>query len=183
MSFLFAPSSEDIARLTSSFENLDAHYPNPTAKGAALDNFMKELFEVINLFTVSTKLRNQTNQIDCTVKNQIIIRHSVLDLLGDYFIMECKNESKKVPNNTYFKKLESNMLKYGCKFGIIVSRNTWALPECKLLAWESYLKHNIIIINLCDDDFKNIIYHKANLLDVIHNKCIYTRNNASVPLF
>lgn len=180
-SFFFAPDASDYATLKQLLTNLDADFPNTTAQGAALDQFISELFGIVPNFTTSTALRNSTNQIDCCVKNSCKISHSIFEVTGNFFVMECKNESK-TPPNTYFRKLDSIMDTMGINFGIIVSRKKWA-STCDQLAWQKHLQHGRIIINLCDTDFDLIVNQHHNLLDIIHNKCIVVITNSSKPLF
>lgn len=47
----------------------------------------------------------------------------------------------------------------------------------KKLTHDYFLKHNIIIINLCDNDFKRIIYDNANFLEVIQEKIQTIKHN------
>ncbi len=183
-SFYFAPDVNEYKKLEHLFTALDADYgANTTAKGAALDKFISYLFEIVPGFDTSTELRKKknVNQIDCCIKNKCIIKHSMFEVMGPVFIMECKNE-KSVPGNTYFNKLVSIMDTMGIKFGMIISRIKWA-ATCDDLAWEKYLKHGIVVVNLYDDDYKSIIYDKKNLLDIIHNKYIDLVTHSSKQLF
>ncbi len=181
-SFFFAPNADDYKEWRQLFAALDYNYgKNKTAKGAALDKFISSIFKKVPGISVSNSLRSETNQIDCTVKNVCSIEHTMFAIFGAVFIMECKNE-KKVPNITYFDKLDSIMDTDNIKFGIIVSRKKWA-NTCNKAAWEKFLKHERVIINLCDDDFCKIIDNRGNLLTILHNKYIYLSTNATSPIF
>lgn len=180
-SFYYAPSSEDYHELAQLYDDLDREFKNTSDQGAALDQFISKIFSIVPCFSTSTRLQINTTQIDCCVKNDCSIRASVFDIIGNFFIIECKNEKKK-SNNTYLKKLSDTMDTMGIKFGIIASRQKWA-STCDELAREKFLKHNRFIINLCNEDYNDLVYNKVNLLNVLHDKAIALQTNSKQKLF
>ncbi|MGL6174234.1 MAG: hypothetical protein ACRC1P_06445, partial [Cellulosilyticaceae bacterium] len=127
-------------------------------------------------FSCSTKIRNGTNQFDCTINNKLDIKPSIFNTMSDLFLVECKNESH-VPGNGYFLKLQGVLHNIRTDFGIICSRKAWA-STCDSLARDYFLQDKLIIINISDDDLKQIIYDRVNLLDIISLKVNTIKTNA-----
>lgn len=172
--FFYNPSEADREEFKRLFESLDLDYgDSTTAQGKALEGLICKLFGRCRGMTATPIIRTPTNQIDCTVRNDYLIRLTVYNELGSIVNVECKNEPKDKPDNNYYHKLRSIIT--GSKndkeqaVGIIVSRLEPTGP-CKILAREYFLLDKIIIINICDEDLKRIIYNKANFLDVLQEK-------------
>lgn len=172
--FFYNPSEVEIKRLKEIFENLDIDYgDSTTAQGKALEGLICDLFNICTGMRATTIIRTPTNQIDCTIRNDYCIPLTVYKELGSIVKIECKNEPKDKPGNTYYRKLHS-VIK-GSKndkeqaVGIIVSRLKPA-KTCEILAREFFLQDEIIIVNICDEDLKRIIFDTSNLLDVLQEK-------------
>lgn len=181
--FFYRPSEVEIEGLKKAFENLDLDYgDSTTAKGKALEGLVCDLFDICIGMTATTIVITATNQIDCTVRNDYSIPLTVYKELGSIIKIECKNEPKKKPNNTYYHKLHSIMqgskIKEEQAVGIIVSRLEPTKP-CKKLAREFFLQDGSIIVNICDEDLKRIIFNKSNLLDVLQEKIQTIKTNIS----
>ena len=161
----------------SAIEDLDIMYKNVLLdnynttkdKGDRLEDLVKRMFEYGTHFKASRKYRTPTNQLDVTVLTPFrMVIPTVFDFLSPFFICECKNEKEK-PDNTYYHKLASiltNTGEIGAKVGIMISR----LPctsTCNLIAHDKYLKDNIVLINLVQEDLKQVIDKKINLLKLI----------------
>lgn len=181
--FFYNPSEVEIKKLRKMFESLDLNYGDSTTEqGKALEGLMCDLFNICDGMNATTSIRTSTNQIDCTIRNDYFIPLTVYKELGSIMKIECKNEPKNKPDNTYYRKLHSIMR--GNKndneqaIGIIASRLE-PTSTCKTLAREFFLNDRIIIINICDNDLKRIIFEKANLLDVLQEKIQTVKNNIS----
>ena len=154
------------------YESLDDEFKTTTDKGKPLEGLVVKLFNLCLGMNATSVIRTKTNQIDCTVRNDYIIELTVYKELGSIFRCECKNETKK-PGNSYYRKL-SDIIK-NSKFndehsvGILVSRLKPA-STCETIARENFLRDNIVVINLCDADLKDILYNGTNLLDRIQEK-------------
>lgn len=158
--FFYEPSEAMIESLKNKFESLDADYGDSTTKqGGALEGLMCELFNICTGMTATTVIRTSTNQIDCTVRNDYCIPLTIYKELGSIVKVECKNEPKKTPGNTYYRKLHSLIKTSKTRdekaVGILVSRIK-AASTCKRLARDFFLQDEIIIINIYDVDLKKI---------------------------
>ena len=85
----------------------------------------------------------------------------MFNTLAPYFIIECKNELKKKPDNNYCNKLLSIIDTNDAKLGIIWARKD-VTSTCFTTAREHYLTHSRskkdqIIITFSDEDLKEII--------------------------
>lgn len=156
---------------------------NTTSKGNALEKLVLEIFGQIKYVKVTDKVRTGTNQFDCTALCGISTPYpSVFDNLAPYFIIECKNEPNKRPNNTYCNKLLSIMDTNEAKLGIIWGRKD-VTSTCFTIAREHYLKHsgsgkNQIIITFSDTDLDEIIDNKVNLLQYMEYKVFKVTSNS-----
>lgn len=158
------------AELNEMYQNVLMDTYNTTKeKGDRLENLVERMFEYGVHFKTSKQYRTSTNQLDVTVLAPFkVIIPTVLDFLSPFFICECKNEKEK-PSNTYYHKLASilsNTGEKGAKVGIVISR----LPctsKCQQIAHDKYLKDNIVLINLVQEDLKQVIDKKINLLNLI----------------
>lgn len=179
--FFYNPSEEQLSELRDLYESLDDEFKTTTDKGKPLEGLVVKLFNLCLGMNATSVIRTKTNQIDCTVRNDYLIELTVYKELGSIFRCECKNETKK-PGNSYYRKL-SDIIK-NSKFndehsvGILVSRLKPA-STCETIARENFLRDNIVIINLCDEDLKDILYNGTNLLDRIQEKIQAVKGNFS----
>ena len=155
---------------------LNADYgKNTTSKGSALEKLVLEIIGHIKYVRVSDKVRTGTNQFDCTALCGISTLYpSVFNTLAPYFIIECKNELKKKPDNNYCNKLLSIIDTNDAKLGIIWARKD-VTSTCFTTAREHYLTHSRskkdqIIITFSDEDLKEIIDNRVNLLQYMEYK-------------
>ncbi|MDM0577831.1 hypothetical protein QTH63_08625 [Clostridium perfringens] len=180
--FFYNPSEAQLSELRNLYESLDDEFETTTEQGKPLEGLVVKLFNLCKGMNATPVIRTKTNQIDCTVRNDYIIQLTVYKELGSIFRCECKNEPKKKPGNTYYRKL-SDIIK-NSKFndehsvGILVSRLKPAIT-CETIARENFLRDNIVIINLCNEDLKDILYNGTNLLDRIQEKIQAIKGNFS----
>ena len=168
---------------------LDLNYgKNTTAQGAALENLTLEIFNQIKGVRGTNDVKTKTNQFDCTCLSGFnTIFPSVFAYMAPYFIIECKNEPNKAPNNTYCNKLLSIMNTNEAQLGILVGRKNATAP-CFTIAREHYLKHSEsrkqqIIITFSDDDLKLLIDDKVNLLEYLEYKILCVTANSPNATF
>ena len=168
---------------------LDLDYgKNTTAKGKALETLVLEIFNQIKYVVGTNDVRTKTNQFDCTVFCRVRTMYpSVFNYLAPYFIIECKNEPEKKPNNTYTNKLESIMDTNDAQFGIVFGRIDATSP-CFMISREHYLtkKYSLkqqIIVTCCDDDLDYIIDKRVNLLQYIEYKIFQITSNSPTSTF
>lgn len=157
---------------------------NTTSKGTALEKLVLEIFGHIRYTKVTNEVHTGTNQFDCTALCGIsTVYPSIFNLLTPYFIIECKNEPDKKPNNTYCNKLLSIMDTNEAKIGIIWGRKE-ATSTCFTIAREHYLKHSgsgkdQIIITCSDNDLEKIIDDRVNILQYLDYKIFMITSNSS----
>lgn len=155
---------------------------NTTKKGRTLEVLILEIFKQIKGIRVTNDIKTETNQFDCTcLVHKTTTFESVFNYLSPYFIIECKNETKK-PNNTYCNKLLSIMSTNEAQVGIIVGRKD-ATEPCFKIAREHYLttrglNQKQIVLTMSDDDLKLIIDQKVNLLEYLDFKIFQVTANA-----
>lgn len=173
---------EEFERLKS---KLDLDYgKNTTSKGTALEKLVLEIFGHIRYTKVTNEVHTGTNQFDCTALCGIsTVYPSVFNFLAPYFIIECKNEPDKKPNNTYCNKLLSIMDTNEAKIGIIWGRRD-VTSTCFIIAREHYLKHSgsgkdQIIITCSDNDLKELVDNRVNLLQYLEYKIFMVTSNSS----
>lgn len=160
-----------------------------TAKGKALENLIVRLLKEIKYVHCNTKIvagRNQVpsgiNQFDITgICGIRTLEPSIFLYLSPYFIVECKNETKK-PGNSYLNKLMSIMDTNDARLGIVWGRKT-ATSTCGPLAREHYLKHSgttkeQVVITMSDDDLDLIIDKRFNLLKLFEFKVLQITTNS-----
>lgn len=165
-------------------DKLDWDYgDNTTAQGNALENLITAIFNEISCVYATNKVKTGTNQFDCTAicgyKTGFL---SLFSYLAPYFIIECKNEPHKKPNNTYCNKLFSIMDTNEAQIGIVFGRID-ATSTCFNIAREHYLKHSEshkkqIIITCSDNDLKYIIDDRVNLLKYLEFKIFQVTSNS-----
>lgn len=165
-------------------DELDRDYgSNTTAQGKAFEVLVLEIFNNIEGIKGTNDIKTKTNQFDCTFLCGInTVFPSIFSYLAPYFIIECKNESKNKPNNTYCNKLLSIMDTNEAQVGIIFGRID-ATEPCFQISREHYLKHSDsrkqqIIIMCCDKDLKYIIDDKVNLLEYLSFKLLQITANS-----
>ena len=179
--FFYKPSKEKLNELIKIYESLDNEFDTTTEKGKPLEGLVLELFGLCRAMTGTLVIKTPNNQIDCTIRNDCFIDLTVYRELGSIFRCECKNENKK-PGNGYYHKLagivglSKSPLEQGV--GILVSRKE-VPATCKRLARDYFLRENIIIINLYDEDLKDILYDNVNLLDRVQEKIQEVKGNFS----
>lgn len=174
----YNPSESAYDKFRELRDKLDLDYgDNSTKKGKALEILMLEIFKEITGVRVSNDVRSETNQFDCTCISSIKpYCPSVLTYMAPYFIIECKNEPEKKPNNTYCNKLIGIMDTNEAQLGIICGRID-AAKTCFKIAREHYLLHNnsrkqSIILTFSDTDLEFIIDKKVNLLNYLEHKIL-----------
>ena len=168
---------------------LDLDYgKNTTAKGKALETLVLEIFNQIKYVGGTNDVRTKTNQFDCTVFCRVKTMYpSVFNYLAPYFIIECKNEPEKKPDNTYTNKLESIMDTNDAQFGIVFGRID-ATSTCFMISREHYLTKRYslqqqIIVTCCDNDLNYIIDKRVNLLQYIEYKIFQITSNSPTSTF
>ena len=170
-------------------KKLDLDYgDNTTAQGYALEKLIKEIFNQIKGVRCTNDVKTKTNQFDCTALCGIKpITLSVFTSLTPYFIIECKNEPKKKPNNTYCNKLISIMETNAAQLGLIFGRKS-ATSTCFTIAREHYLitKNSVrqrIIITCSDSDLTYLIDNRVNLLHYLEYKIFQITANAPATTY
>jgi Zn finger protein HypA/HybF involved in hydrogenase expression len=165
-------------------EKLDLDYgKNTTAQGNALEKLIKEIFNQIKGVKCTNDVKTKTNQFDCTALCGIKpVTLSVFSSLAPYFIIECKNEPDKKPNNTYCNKLISIMESNAAQLGIVFGRKD-AASTCFTIAREHYLTNKNsaqqrIIITCSDADLTYLIKDRVNLLQYLEYKIFQITANA-----
>ena len=179
----YSPDESAYVKFKQMRECLDKDYgDNKTAKGAALENLICEIFKYVKYAKRSTKVRSEINQFDCVVLTDVNTKYpSVFNYMSPMFIIECKNEKKK-SGNTYVNKLIGIMEKNEAKLGILFARGRVA-ATCNKTAYMHYLTKKFapkqeIIICMDDNDLNYIIDKRVNLLEYLNYKiCKFTSNS------
>jgi hypothetical protein len=180
----YNPSESAYNKFKELREKLDWDYgKNTTAQGKALEVLMIEIFNQIKGVRGTNDVKTKTNQFDCTCLsgfNTVFL--SVFSYMAPYFVIECKNEPKNAPNNTYCNKLLSIMDTNEAQLGIVVGRKD-ATGPCFTISREHYLKHSEsrrqqIIITFSDDDLKYLIDDEVNLLEYLEYKIFQVTSNS-----
>lgn len=185
----YNPSESAYDKFKELRKKLDEDYgKNTTAKGSALEALALEIFNQINGVKGTNEVKTETNQFDCTCLSTFLTGTlSVFTYMAPYFIIECKNEPDKKPNNTYCNKLLSIMDTNEAQLGIVLGRKD-ATDTCFKISREHYLKHSgdrrqQIIITLCDKDLDLIIDQKINLLEYLMFKIFQVTANSPNSTF
>jgi hypothetical protein len=180
----YDPSESAYKKFKELRDKLDLDYgKNTTEKGKALETLVLELFNQIRYVQCTNDVKTKTNQFDCTALcgfNTGFL--SIFRYLSPYFLIECKNEPKKKPNNTYCNKILSIMDTNEAQFGIVFGRVN-AAKTCFQISREHYLKHSAskkqqIVITCCDDDLDFLIDKKVNLLKYLEYKIFSVTTNS-----
>ena len=180
----YNPDESAYQRFQELRKKLDLDYGrNTTAQGTALEILIKEIFNQIKGVRCTNDVKTETNQFDCTALCGIRpVTLSVFSYLTPYFIIECKNEPKKKPNNTYCNKLLSIMDTNEAQLGIVFGRLD-ATGPCFVISREHYLtakdrNKQQIIITCSDIDLEYVIDKRVNLLHYLEYKIFQVTSNA-----
>lgn len=180
----YSPNESAYEKFKQMRECLDKDYgDDKTAKGAALENLIREIFSHVRFVKSSTKIKNETNQFDCTLLADVDTKFpSVFNYMSPMFLIECKNEQKK-PGNTYVNKLIGIMEKNEAKLGILFTRRE-AASTCNKTAYQHYLTKKYapkqeIVICMNDTDLDYIIEKRVNLLDYLNYKISKFTSNSN----
>ena len=180
----YAPDESAYKRFKIMKDKLDWNYgKDTTAQGKALEILALDIFNQIQGVRCTNDAKTKTNQFDCTCLCGIkTIFPSVFSYLAPYFLIECKNEPKKKPNNTYCNKLLSIMDTNEAQVGIVFGRIN-ATEPCFVISREHYLKHSEsrrqqIILTFSDDDWNCLIDNKVNLLAYLEYKIFQITSNS-----
>lgn len=165
---LYCPTNEQYQTLKDKLQYLTENHSTSTEHGSSLEEFIAYWFNLCKCFKASTKLRTNTNQIDCTVRN--FLHTGFLSNIGTIFYCECKNE-KSTPKGDYLSKLHSIIHTSSTTFGIFISA-TPAPKTFKSLAYKAFLRDKIVIIWFDLKEIKTIIFNKSNLLEIIERKYV-----------
>lgn len=169
---IYKPTEEQYTIMKNMYSQVFSIHTTTTEIGNSLEDLMLYIFNLCKGFKADST-KTSTNQLDCFVRNQYSLLVPVLKEIGTYFVVECKNE-KNTPKGTYMNKIHdiislSNGKENYIKFGIIVS--VCKPPKTYItLANKYYLKENVAIISIDDDDLKSIIFNEINLLEMIERK-------------
>lgn len=170
-------------------KELDLDYgKNTTKKGNALEKLVLEIFSNVKMVSITNEARTKTNQLDCTaICGYNTAYLSVFSYLAPYFIIECKNELKKKPDNSYCNKLYGIMDTNEAQIGIVFGRND-ATRTCFQLARDHYLTNKLtkkhkIVITFSDNDLEYIIDKRVNLLSYIEYKIMQVTFNTPQLLY
>lgn len=157
-------------------EDLDKDYGrNTTEKGKALEQLILKIFKQIKFVNGTNEIKTVTNQFDCTVLSPTVTMYpSIFNYLWPYFIIECKNEPKKKPGNTYFIKLLGIINNNDAKVGIVFSRKPAASTYFSI-AHDAYLttkntQKTEYLLAMDDRDLKYLIDDRVNLLEYLDFK-------------
>lgn len=185
----YNPSESAYQKFHELRNKLDLDYgDDTTAKGKALEMLIKEIFNNIRGVKCTNDVKTQTNQFDCTALCGIKpMTLSVFDYLAPYFIIECKNEPKKKPDNTYCNKLLSIMDTNAAKVGIVFGRLD-ATRTCFTISREHYLTHSVnlkqqLIITCSDKDLEYLIDKQVNLLIYLEYKFLQVTSGSPNSTF
>lgn len=180
----YNPSESAYEQFIQMRNELDADYGNNTTeKGKALEKLVLSIFNNIKYVRTTNKIKTRTNQFDCTNLcgyNTGFL--SVFSYLEPYFVIECKNEPKKKPDNTYCNKLLSIMNTNESQLGIVFGRRE-ATSTCFEIAREHYLtsyerRRQKIVITCSDLDLEYIIDKRVNLLKYLEFKIMQVTTNS-----
>lgn len=185
----YSPSESAYEHFSEMRETLDWDYgKNTTAKGEALEKLILDIFNTITMVRGTNDVKTKTNQFDCTFLSGLETTSlSVFSYLKPYFIIECKNEAQKKPDNTYCNKLLSIMETNEAQFGIVFGRSDATAP-CHVIAREHYLvnresRRQKIIITCSDMDLNKIIDERVNLLQYLEFKIMQVTAGTTTSTF
>lgn len=146
-------------------------------KGDLLENIACLILATeFSIFDIARNIRTSTNEIDLLItwsaKSKMVNLNNVYNFLGDEFLCECKNYSKKI-DVTYIGKFYSLLKTSGMKFGVLfsvfgITGSKWdnGVGLIKKIA----LKDDIYIIDFNLNDVKKIILNNDNFFSIVENK-------------
>ncbi len=176
----YSPSEAQKKGMIKLFEKIGQEEKNTTAIGNQLRNFTEYILRIVKVFEAAN-VRTMTNEIDCLVKNKLKLGIPYfLNELGSIIIVECKNE-KTNPGNTYFHKIQGILKIFKSKCGIVVAINDPTKPALQI-ANANYLMDNTVLIAINYDELKKVVYENLNFLDLIENKIVMLKTNATTYL-
>ncbi len=145
---------------------------NRNELGYILEVLSAYLFFTIGKFEVSSNIKTIHAEHDLRIRN-LIADDPILELLGRYILVECKNWNKKV-NSTLIKKFITNVRFSRCDTGVIIAKKNLTGTKNKDSAWyvvrAEYHKDNVVIIVLTLNDLKKIAEEDTNLLEILKMK-------------
>ena len=179
-SIFYSPTESEMMVLEEQYNSIFSEKQSTTSKGASLEQLVINLFGICKQFEVTGDLKLHPNQIDCYVRNKLC--SPGIPGIGyiDSFVIECKNE-ENTPKSTYMNKLHSILKLSNKQFGIIVSKFT-ATKTFVNLANQIYLNDKITIISFSNEDLREIILNRNNLLECIERKINEIKLNATKDL-
>lgn len=140
--------------------------------GKCLELIAIYLFFTNQPFEVKRNVLTLHSENDLRVRS-LIDNDPILELLGRYFLVECKNWTDPVDSKT-IKTFISNVRFARCETGILISKNGITGSKRKDNAWfvvrAEYHKDNVIIIVIDRADLELISEEKTNLLDLLKSK-------------
>lgn len=173
----YKPTQEEKERMIELFERIGKKSSNTTEKGNQLRDYVEYVLRIVKVFEAAN-IRTRTNELDCLVKNKLYFASPYfLNELGNILIVECKNEKEK-PDNSYFLKLKGILGLCKGKCGIIVAIQEPTKPALQI-ANKVFLQEDIFIIAINYEELKNITYNDLNFLDLLENKIISLKLDAT----
>ncbi len=176
----FNPSNDEYLVLEKMYNAVFEKHNTTKSKGDSLENLVCFLFSLCKHFEVSNCVKTRSNQIDCYVRNKLFVPGISPENCKDSIQIECKNENKK-PSITYLNKLHSILKTTGGHFGIIVSR-CQKPSTYNELANKIYLRDEILIVSVDNQDLKSIILERKNLLELLEKRIMEVKLDATRDL-
>jgi len=145
---------------------------NKNLKGSYFEMLASYLFITSQGFDLSNNTHSLHSENDIRVRN-LITDDPLLELLGRYILVECKNLSKKI-SSTIVKKFASNVRFANCDVGILFSKEPLTGKQGNSDAWYvvrmSYHRDNIILIAISNSDIKDLYDEKTSLRELLKTK-------------
>lgn len=140
--------------------------------GSYLEFLSAYLFFTSGRFEVFSNTISLHAEHDLKIRN-LITDDPILELLGRYILVECKNW-KKSPNSSVLKKFISNVRFSRCNTGILITKKEVSGTTRKDSAWyvirAEYHKDNVIIIVITLKDLKQIAKEKISFLELLKKR-------------
>ncbi|MBI2012231.1 hypothetical protein HYS91_05700 [Candidatus Daviesbacteria bacterium] len=130
------------------------------------------------LFSISGRFEVFINSISLHAEHDLKIRNlikddPILELLGRYLLVECKNWENK-PDSSILKKFISNVRFARCDTGILITKKEITGTMRRDSAWyvirAEYHKDNVIIIVITLNDLEQIAQEKISFLELLKKK-------------
>lgn len=138
----------------------------------SLESLATYLFFTTERFEVNRNIKTIHAEHDLRVRN-LIVDDPILELLGRYILVECKNWEKLV-DSTRVKKFISNIRFAQCNTGILLTRIGVTGEKRKDSAWyvirAEYHKDEVIVIVLTMNDVLKIADEKVSFLEMLKTK-------------